>query len=112
LDASLRNGTPDFLLAGELESALRELAAAIDAIPTAPTATEASALDGARLKEILDELESLLAEDNVLSNGFLRQWRVALGPFLGARLSDLAALIDAYRYEEALASLRSFRDKP
>lgn len=112
LEASLKQGMADQAVARELDHGLRQLAAAVAALPPCDDTIDAVVVDIAQETEVLDELDALLAEDNMLANACLRKSQATLRGALGPRYPELASLIDEYRYEQALNLLRSLRLKP
>jgi PAS domain S-box-containing protein len=112
LEAALKAGAPDPGLAARLDASLAGLAAAVAALPQDAAGAAPMAADGPRMAEVLDGLDALLAEDNMLSNGYLLKWQTTLAAALGPRFSELANLVDGYRYDLALALLRRLRGNP
>ncbi len=115
--AELEAGIREALAADVLAARLAGLRARLDPLVAeihlalAPSCTLApdGAVDRARVRFILDQLEPLLAELNMRSGALWREHsdclRAALGPLAGR----IERQIDGYQYEAALASLRAAR---
>ena len=64
-----------------------------------------SDIDPKRLRQILSELENLLAEDNALANRLVRESSAQLRVHLGNRYAGFIRQIEVFDYESALKTL-------
>jgi CheY-like chemotaxis protein len=110
LDQALREQRPVehcIKLAQTCHQAVRQLVQSIQALP-ADTATPSPTkeIDPQNAKQVLDELERLLLENNARASQLARQSADLLQVLLDKRYADFARQIDTYEYETALIMLR------
>jgi len=103
-----------------LDQALQALVAALQGALTAPAAAPAPEAgpgagadpgppDGAALQPVLDEIERLLARDDVRAIDLLQQHAAALTALLGGRFARVQREAGDYAMPEALQALREAR---
>ncbi len=110
LDQALREQRPVehcIKLAQTCHQAVRQLVQSIQALPTdTATPCPTKEVDPQRAKQVLDELEVLLLENNARASQLARQSADLLQILLDKRYADFARQIDTYEYETALMMLR------
>jgi HPt (histidine-containing phosphotransfer) domain-containing protein len=84
------------------------LAAALP-LPPAPPAVDAAPLDPETLRQVLDELDSLLTRGDTAVIDLFQKHAAALRASLGAPLDALARQLDNYDFELALQTLHALR---
>jgi|GEM_PF-1704344 len=123
LEAALAAGLPAAEAAprlAALDQALLALVAALQGALTAPAAAPAPEAgpgagadpgppDGAALQPVLDEIERLLARDDVRAIDLLQQHAAALTALLGGRFARVQREAGDYAMPEALQALREAR---
>ena len=94
-------------LAHACDQAVRQLVKSIQTLPEEDTATSpAKDIDLQRARQVLDELEVLLLENDARAGQLVRQSADLLQVLLDKRYADFARQIDTYEYETALIMLR------
>jgi len=115
LEAALKEGrdAADIeRLAGTLEGELRRLIAAIRlALPEGAEAPHQGEVDWAVVRQVLAELEPMLASDNMQSNRIIEQHAALLKAALGPSGAELQRLIEQFLYPEALEVLKRAREE-
>jgi PAS domain S-box-containing protein len=93
-----------------VESELHQLTTAIlAALPEEATVTHGGEVDWARVRQVLSELEPMVAADSSQANRHLEQYAVLLKAALGSLGVELAQQIEHFLYPEALATLQRAR---
>ncbi|NEX23261.1 PAS domain S-box protein [Thiorhodococcus mannitoliphagus] len=111
LDTAVRRKEdPDRLSAcrDEVSQALHALAAALAELPEDAFATAADAHDPGSAQTLLDELDTLLRQDDTQAQTLLTDHQDALGKALGkTAFAPLAKAIESFEYQDALVMLRN-----
>ncbi|MDD5297736.1 MAG: PAS domain S-box protein [Rhodocyclaceae bacterium] len=109
LDAALLEQAPQaecMELAALCDRELAQLVQAILERPEEVVVAESSNADPERLKGVLKELETLLAQDDTRASIVARDAADTLRGVLGSRYAEFARRIDVFDYEDALEILR------
>ena len=112
LEAAIRTASPAAgieSLVAALEAAMSALAAALPALPWEAAPFPPSGADRERAEPVLDQLEALLAEDNIQANRLFHEHSALLRIVLGECAADLEEWLEDFEYESALARLREIR---
>jgi len=96
-------------LIDNIESGLSTLAAAILALPQYPAEATAISADPAHLKQVMNELEHLLAQSDARAGQLATDSSSLLRDALGEPCDELMRQIERFDYESALATLRNAR---
>ena len=98
-------------LAGTLETGLQEVVARIrSALPQEAEAPYAGEVDWMVVRQVMAELEPMLATDNIQANQILEQHGALLKTALGPLGAELAQRIEGFLYPEALETLKRARE--
>ncbi|MCP5159531.1 MAG: PAS domain S-box protein [Gammaproteobacteria bacterium] len=92
-----------------LETEQRELISALRAALPAEVLVPPTEADWPRTQAILDQIETLLAEDDMQVNGVFHASEALLTATLGEPATKIGRLIDAFQYDLALATLHAAR---
>ncbi|WP_020506967.1 PAS domain S-box protein [Lamprocystis purpurea] len=115
LEQALRDAAPDLDVAaciGLVDQALGPLLAAIAGIDgiegaeSSPAVSPPPSWDRAKTDEILIQLEALLADDDTQARNLWRSAETLIQPVLGPAAARLGEEIEAFEFEQALATLR------
>ncbi|MEJ2618693.1 MAG: PAS domain S-box protein [Candidatus Thiodiazotropha sp.] len=97
-------------LASAVETELQRVTAAIlSALPTQTTSAYTNEVDWTRVREVLAELEPMLAASNVQANQLIERHGALIEAALGPLSKELKQCIDHFLYPESLATLRQAR---
>ncbi|MDO8958126.1 MAG: response regulator, partial [Rhodocyclaceae bacterium] len=103
----------DTSLRAAMDAVSHELLAVAAALPPPPVAASADAevapLDPQTLRQVLDELDSLLAQSDAAATALFDEHAAALRATLGAPCDEIARQIGRFDFDAALASLRELR---
>ena len=109
LESGLRDGAAEAdleRLALALETELQWLVHALSATLPSEAAHSAVTLDWPRVRELIERIEVLLAEDDTQVNQLFRSSSALLIAALGQTAQEIQRLIDAFEYNGALNRLR------
>jgi two-component system sensor histidine kinase/response regulator len=99
-------------LANTLEIGLQELVAGIrKALPQEPAAPWVGEVDWARVRQVLAELEPLLATGSMQANQIFETHSLLLKAALGPPGEELEQRIEHFRYPEALETVKRVRQE-
>jgi two-component system, sensor histidine kinase and response regulator len=97
-------------LASAVETELQRVTAAIlSALPTQTTSAYTNEVDWPQVREVLTELEPMLAASNVQANQLIERHGALIEAALGPLSKELKQCIDHFLYPESLATLRQAR---